>query len=784
MKKTVSLLLSLIMILSVIMIAPVSAFAQVTLDSNKVYVKTDGEYYEVQKGQTYTYTYCVLVKDTKVTGIDATTYYDSDGLKFIPDVDEYGDNDLSVMYPTLLTVIYNYNIDGELYHTYSNSDGVRFTKENTPVFVGKFLVTADSGVYEINTTITSMCNSDLENIVFNGEKLKDYEDSQVMPELTPETEATQPPTQAPTPAPTVAVTQTPTEEPTLSPNEVHVVAGESGLCGSTWDPADKNNQMTYNAQSGNYEIVYKNVSAGTYKFKVTTDYEWGKPEYNLDGIANNGGADATVTVDEDGSTVIISFDGEKALVEVMAPATEPPTVAPTPAPTDAPTEKPTAEPTEAPTVEPTEEPTDPPTEKPTEPVTETLTAEPTDSTATDPSEPFVSVTVYCINSANWSQMWAYAWTGSDQVATWPGVVMDETDMVAPNGAKVYSITFAKEYENIIFSDSDIQTDNLVLYADKYYDNVENQWYDSIDQVPTQAPSTEPTDPPTEKPTQAPTIEPTEEPTQAPTKPATEAETQEPTQPSTAAPTDAPTQAVDGIYIKADGELIEVEQGQEFLYVYNLAYSKKISGIDASTYYDTAGLEFIPVLNSYGDYDLPAMFPRLLAPTYNFSIGGEIVYNYSIADGVRFPQNSDGEFTDDNRVAVFKFKVTGGNGIYEINTVIRALGDVDNKPLIYDCVLQDGVVIDTGAEIIAPEDPTEPPTEPETEPPTEPVLVGDADNDGKVSIFDVTEIQLYLAKYIEFDERDSIAADADRNGKINIFDATQIQLYLAKYIESL
>ena len=59
-----------------------------------------------------------------------------------------------------------------------------------------------------------------------------------------------------------------------------------------------------------------------------------------------------------------------------------------------------------------------------------------------------------------------------------------------------------------------------------------------------------------------------------------------------------------------------------------------------------------------------------------------------------------------------------------------------------------------------------------------VILGDADGDGSVTIFDATAIQRYLAempteKFVE------AAADADGDGSVTIFDATAIQRYLAE-----
>ena len=108
----------------------------------------------------------------------------------------------------------------------------------------------------------------------------------------------------------------------LEDGEIHVVAGADGLCGSAWDPTDTNNQMTWNADKGIYEIVYTNVAAGSYEFKVTTDYGWDNGDYNEYGDAMYGGPNATVVVDEDGSTVTIGFDGTKALIDVTTGGTD------------------------------------------------------------------------------------------------------------------------------------------------------------------------------------------------------------------------------------------------------------------------------------------------------------------------------------------------------------------------------------------------------------------------------------------------------------------------------
>ena len=52
-------------------------------------------------------------------------------------------------------------------------------------------------------------------------------------------------------------------------------------------------------------------------------------------------------------------------------------------------------------------------------------------------------------------------------------------------------------------------------------------------------------------------------------------------------------------------------------------------------------------------------------------------------------------------------------------------------------------------------------------------------DTYISIGDVTQLQLYLSKMVEFSDINKYRADVDNNNEVSILDATQIQLYLAK-----
>ena len=95
--------------------------------------------------------------------------------------------------------------------------------------------------------------------------------------------------------------------------DTYNVAGVAGLCGVDWDPAQ--NQMK-DKGDGTNSCTFTGVKAGTYEFKIATNGAWNNGEYNLEGDASSGGSNASVTVDKDNSTVVVSFDGTKASVAV------------------------------------------------------------------------------------------------------------------------------------------------------------------------------------------------------------------------------------------------------------------------------------------------------------------------------------------------------------------------------------------------------------------------------------------------------------------------------------
>ena len=93
------------------------------------------------------------------------------------------------------------------------------------------------------------------------------------------------------------------------------------------------------------------------------------------------------------------------------------------------------------------------------------------------------MTVYYVNTGDWSVVKAYVWKDKDHnYKDWPGEAMTKTDKQA-NGKDVYSYKFPKEHVNIIFNDGgDKKTDDLVWDKDKPYYYI-NKWYASLDDIP-------------------------------------------------------------------------------------------------------------------------------------------------------------------------------------------------------------------------------------------------------------------------------------------------------------
>ena len=97
--------------------------------------------------------------------------------------------------------------------------------------------------------------------------------------------------------------------------DLYTVAGTGDLCGTEWDPANLNNKLSLQ-ENGLYEKTFFSVPAGTHYFKVTDgtwSNSWGK----------DGGSDNFEFATETESNVTISFNPETKEITVTTVTVEP-----------------------------------------------------------------------------------------------------------------------------------------------------------------------------------------------------------------------------------------------------------------------------------------------------------------------------------------------------------------------------------------------------------------------------------------------------------------------------
>ncbi len=328
MKKFISFMLSIILMISV-MFVPVFSISAVTLDDSKIYIHVDSDYYEVNTGDIFTYAYLVKYDDAKIGSLDIRITYDSEGLKFVPDVDEYGDYVKETMFPIMKSpVIVNFKNAGIIKFNYASTTGVWFNTDDSQAFCGKFLVTAEKpGVYDIDGYIETLADYKMNKIVYVQEKYLDYSEGKTILDLEP--------VKDPSPTDDTSDMTTPA---TIPPSEYPPTSGPSEPLPDD-DPTEPlpSEEPTDPSEEPSVEPT-----------EPTTD------------------------------DVIVPTGPEGTAPSEPQPSTDDPSK-----PTDEPTDEPIVDPTEAPTdpTQPSEEPTDDPIIGPTQP-SEEPTVDPS-----DPSDP-------------------------------------------------------------------------------------------------------------------------------------------------------------------------------------------------------------------------------------------------------------------------------------------------------------------------------------------------------------------------------------------------------------
>ena len=120
-----------------------------------------------------------------------------------------------------------------------------------------------------------------------------------------------------------------------------------------------------------------------------------------------------------------------------------------------------------------------PESRPTEPTQPRPTSAP-------PTQPDIEdgKTVYCVNSANWADVYVYSWIDGGASSTWPGYPMTKTGETV-NGFDVYKAVIEPDHTSIIFNNNDkgSQTSDLDVQEGQYFDVKSGKWYASLNDVP-------------------------------------------------------------------------------------------------------------------------------------------------------------------------------------------------------------------------------------------------------------------------------------------------------------
>lgn len=426
---------------------------------------------------------------------------------------------------------------------------------------------------------------------------------------------------------------------------------------------------------------------------------------------------------------------------------------------------------------PTTKPTTAPTTKPT--TTSPTTSNPTTAPTQAPTSVSGAQYVYCENEAGWTKVYAYLWnSNADKNAEWPGVEMTNI------GGKTWRYQVTKSFKNIIFNIGSDQTktpDMAYPGAGYVYNNSTKEW-DIYDTSPLQVTFY-------------------------------------------GSDLEAPQYEGVGITLRAAAE------GQGTVY-YKFSVTNGSNTVVLSDYTTKNYVQWVPA--SAGTYTLTYEFKDASGNTnkrtksYSIESGLTSVSPYiktvtpaggqiKKSSAVNLSVNAGGGLTGTN-LLFYKYTVkdSGGNIVntpyYTLNknytftptalgayTVTVSVQGSDNTTIERDYAFTSVNTIDPSEHEEYTEPPTQAPTQKPTQAPTQaptqkptqaptqaptqkpttaPTVVrGDADDDGDITIVDVTFIQRYELGIPLGTPINKKNADVDGDGDITIIDATMVQRHL-------
>ena len=261
----------------------------------------------------------------------------------------------------------------------------------------------------------------------------------------------------------------------------------------------------------------------------------------------------------------------------------------------------------------------------------------------------------------------------------------------------------------------------------------------------------------------------------PTQPTTVRPT---TQPTTAKPTQPTTQPVsDTLTVNASSNLNELKavskkynaDKNQVTVACKLQSSMDFVNCDLTLSYDSTKLQFNTANNLGSDGKL-GIAPNLNTVVYNIKTPGKIKLVASSLDMYDFKTEKD--------LLKVTFDVIGkGTTDVELYVKDMAVGYIDSKTgyTISKSIVNSGVQVDvtgtagftgqklSGSIVLGPE---------------ENILYGDINGDGKITVDDVTLLQLFVSGDKTIDSAAKIRADVNKDGVIDVLDCTDIQLYIA------
>ena len=138
-----------------------------------LWVVADDKWYEVSKGQVFDYVFCVNTGE-KICSLDAETFYDTQGLTLKSSSDDNDEDAMAALFPIIKdSIVLNSDQSGRLKYNYSSAKGKKFNSNDAVLIRARFEVTAEEGVYHINTKLHTLSGADEHKYIYDNKVTDD-----------------------------------------------------------------------------------------------------------------------------------------------------------------------------------------------------------------------------------------------------------------------------------------------------------------------------------------------------------------------------------------------------------------------------------------------------------------------------------------------------------------------------------------------------------------------------------------------------------------------------------